>query len=125
MAPIRLTFTLALLVACMPASACSAEDIFGDGGTGTTGGPDASMCPDYCRNVMTCNAGWGGGMRQYASRNECEFDCRSFVEEGGACGMAAESYFACAASIDDCAEYGMEHEVMCADLEDGFAGWCL
>ncbi len=118
----------ALMWAVGTATGCSAS---GDGDTGgnssgdTDSPPDTSMCADYCRNVMDCANGWGGGGQQYSSQSGCQAACVDFVEQGGGCGGAASDYFLCAASITDCDEYGELHAAQCADLEDGFDGWCM
>ena len=115
-----------LAVAVVSACTISGLDIPGDdGGTTTTGAPDTSVCEGYCRNVMECAAGWGGGAQKYVSQSECAFECAQYIEGGGGCGEAASAYFECAAAIDDCQEYSTLHEARCADLEDSFAGWCL
>ena len=84
------------------------EDDPAEDGADIDDGPDTSICPDYCGDVMSCAGGWGGGGQQYHSESMCEAECVDFIEGGGGCGSAASDYFTCAALINDCDDYALQ-----------------
>ncbi|HEY6724417.1 MAG TPA: hypothetical protein VI197_10305 [Polyangiaceae bacterium] len=95
------------------------------GGTGTanttTGGPEPSLCEDYCHDIMeSCT----GSQLQYRDQAQCMKICKMLPE--GELGKINENTVACRAKYVGDARYGSgtELDAYCRRAGPGGAGYC-